>query len=111
LSRLFCGHKRCSLPEVSIISFLPLQFFVSVRLSKSNFLIRIKNVGKIKVLYIFKIVSVLTFLKIVIISTNHKYTNLSLSHIASLVLLDAIALTFMVDGSICRDLKRYCNLI
>ena len=27
-SRLFCGHKRCSLPEVSITSFLPLQFFI-----------------------------------------------------------------------------------
>ena len=37
-SRLFCGHKGCSLPEVSITSFLPLQFFVSVRLSESNFL-------------------------------------------------------------------------
>jgi len=36
-SRLFCGHKGCSLPEVSITSFLPLQFFVSVRLSESNF--------------------------------------------------------------------------
>ena len=34
-SRLFCGHKGCSLPEVSITSFLPLQFFVSVRLSES----------------------------------------------------------------------------
>jgi len=32
-SRLFCGHKGCSLPEVSITSFLPLQVFVSVRLS------------------------------------------------------------------------------
>jgi hypothetical protein len=41
-SRLFCGHKGRNLPEVSIISFLPLQFFVSVRLSKSNFLTNIK---------------------------------------------------------------------
>ena len=41
-SRLFCGHKGCSLPEVSITSFLPLQFFVSVRLSESNFLTHIK---------------------------------------------------------------------
>jgi hypothetical protein len=32
-SRLFCGHTGCSLPEVSITLFLPLQFFVSVRLS------------------------------------------------------------------------------
>jgi hypothetical protein len=31
-SRLFCGLKGCSLPEVSITPFLPLQFFVSVRL-------------------------------------------------------------------------------
>jgi hypothetical protein len=41
-NRLFCGHKGCSLPEVSITSFLPLQFFVSVRLSESKFLTRIK---------------------------------------------------------------------
>ena len=41
-SRLFCGHKGCSLPDVSITSFLPLQFFVSVRLSESNFLTHIK---------------------------------------------------------------------
>jgi len=39
---LFCGHKGCSLPEVSITSFLPLQFFVSVRLSESSFLTHIK---------------------------------------------------------------------
>ena len=38
----FCGHKGCSLPEVSITSCLPLQFFVSVRLSESNFLAHIK---------------------------------------------------------------------
>jgi hypothetical protein len=31
-SSLFCGHEGCSLPEVSITSFLPLQFFVPVRL-------------------------------------------------------------------------------
>jgi len=41
-SLLFCGHKGCSLLEVSITSFLPLQFFVSVRLSESNFLTHIK---------------------------------------------------------------------
>jgi len=41
-SRLFCGHKGCSLLEVSITSFLPLQFFVSVRLSESSFLTHIK---------------------------------------------------------------------
>ena len=41
-SLLFCGHEGCSLPEVSITSFLPLQFFVSVRLSESNFLTHIK---------------------------------------------------------------------
>jgi len=41
-SRLFCCHKGCSLLEVSITSFLPLQFFVSVRLSESNFLTHIK---------------------------------------------------------------------
>jgi len=41
-SRLFCGHEGCSLPEVSITSFLPLQFFFSVRLSEYNFLTQIK---------------------------------------------------------------------
>ena len=41
-SRLFCGHKGCSLLEVSITSFLQLQFFVSVRLPESNFLTHIK---------------------------------------------------------------------
>jgi hypothetical protein len=35
-SRLFCGHEGCRLLEVSITSFLPLQFFVSVRLSESS---------------------------------------------------------------------------
>jgi hypothetical protein len=47
-SHLFCGHKGCSLPEVSITSFLPPQFFVSVRLSESNFLTHIKMYAKLK---------------------------------------------------------------
>ena len=47
-SHLFYGHKQCSLPEVSITSFLPLQFFVSVRLSESNFLTHIKMWAKLK---------------------------------------------------------------
>jgi hypothetical protein len=41
-NRLFCGHKECSLPEVSVTLFLPLQFFISVRLSESSFLTHIK---------------------------------------------------------------------
>jgi hypothetical protein len=41
-SRLFCGHKGCSLPEASITSFLTLQIFVSVRLTESNFFTHIK---------------------------------------------------------------------
>jgi hypothetical protein len=41
-SRLFCGHKGRNLPKVSITSFLLPQFFVSVRLSKSNFLTHTK---------------------------------------------------------------------
>jgi hypothetical protein len=61
-SRLFCGLKGRNLPEVSIASFLLPQFFVSVRLSDPY-----KNVGKTKMLYNFKIVSVLTFLKIVLL--------------------------------------------
>ena len=36
-SHLFCGQKGCSLPEVSVTSFLPLQFFVFVRLLESNY--------------------------------------------------------------------------
>jgi len=47
-SCLFCGHKGCSLLEVSITSFLPLQFFLSVRLSESNFLTHIKMQAKLK---------------------------------------------------------------
>jgi hypothetical protein len=35
-SRLFCGHEGCGVPEASITSFLPLQFFVYVRLSESK---------------------------------------------------------------------------
>jgi len=42
-SHLSCGHKGCSLPEVSVTSFLPLQFFVFVRLLESNFLTHIKG--------------------------------------------------------------------
>jgi len=61
-------------------SFLPLQFFVSVRLLRVQFSDQYKNVGITKVLYIFKIVSVLTFLKIVllIVSINRKnFANLN----------------------------------
>ena len=50
-SRLFCGHKGCSLPEVSITSFLPLQFFLSIRLLESNFLTHIKMWAKLNVVY------------------------------------------------------------
>jgi hypothetical protein len=50
-SSLFCGHEGCSLPEVSITSFLPLQFFVSVRLSESNFLTHLKCRQNYSVLY------------------------------------------------------------
>jgi len=46
-SLLFCGHKWCSLLEVSITSFLPLQFFVSVRLSESSFLTHTKIKAKL----------------------------------------------------------------
>jgi hypothetical protein len=66
-SLLFCCHKGCSLPEVLITSFLSLQFFVSVRLSRVQFSDPYKNVGKTKTLYNLKIVSVLTFLKIVLL--------------------------------------------
>ena len=63
---LFCSHRRCSLPEVSVASFLPPQFFVSVRLSKSSFRTHIKMEAKL-VLYNFKMASVLTFLIIVLL--------------------------------------------
>jgi len=39
---LFCGHKWCSLPEISVTSFLPLQFFVFVKVLESNFLTHIR---------------------------------------------------------------------
>jgi len=41
-SPLFCGHNGFSLPEVSVTSFLLLQFFDFVRLLKSNFLTHVK---------------------------------------------------------------------
>jgi len=66
-SHLFRGHKACSLPEVSVTSFLPLQFFVFVRLLRVKFSDPYKNVGKTSVFYIFKIVYVPTFLKIVLL--------------------------------------------
>ena len=48
-SHLFCGHEGYSLPEVSVISFLPLQYYVFVRLLQSNFLTHIeKNSSFIK---------------------------------------------------------------
>jgi hypothetical protein len=47
-SRLFCGYKERNLPEVSITSFLLPQFFVSVRLSESNFLTHTKMQAKLK---------------------------------------------------------------
>ena len=65
-SCLFCGRRGCSLPEVSIISFQPLQFFASARLSKASFLTHIKMWVEFRVWYNFKTVSVLTFLKIVL---------------------------------------------
>jgi len=65
-SRLFCGHKGCSLPVVSITLFLLLQFFCLCKAVRTQFSDPYKNVGKTKVLYIFKTVSVLTFLKIVL---------------------------------------------
>jgi hypothetical protein len=80
-SLLFCGHEGCSLPEVSITSFLPLQIFRLCKAVRVQFSDPYKNVGKTKVLYNFKIVSVLTFLKIVllIVPTNCKnFANLRL---------------------------------
>jgi hypothetical protein len=41
-NHLFCGYKGRNLPEVSITAFLPPQFFVSLTLSKSNFLTHTK---------------------------------------------------------------------
>ena len=61
-SHLFCGHKGCSPPEVSVTSFLPLQFLRLCKAVRVQFSDIYKNVGKISVLYIFKIFSVLTLL-------------------------------------------------
>jgi len=64
-SRLFCGHKGCSLPEVHFVSAASiLRLCKAVRVQFSD---PYKNVGKTRVLYPFKIVSVLTFLKIVLL--------------------------------------------
>jgi hypothetical protein len=62
-SRLFCGHEGCSLSEVSVTSFLPLQFFRLCKAVWVQFCDPYKTVGTTGVLYryIFKIVSVLTF--------------------------------------------------
>jgi hypothetical protein len=65
-SHLFCDHKGCSLPEVSVTLFLPLQYFVFVRML-GPISDPYKDVGKTSVLYIFKRVSVLSFLKIVLL--------------------------------------------
>ena len=53
-SHLFCGHKGCSLPEVSVTSFLSLQFFVFLSAVRIKFSDPYKNIGKTKRLYIFK---------------------------------------------------------
>jgi len=66
-SRLFCGHEGCSLPEVSITSFLPLSILRLCKAVRVQFSDPYKNVGKTKMLYIFKIVSLLTFLKMVLV--------------------------------------------
>jgi hypothetical protein len=73
-SHLFCSHKGRNLPEVSIASNLLPQFFVSEAV-KVQFSDPYKNVGKTKVLYNFKIVSVLTFLKIVLLIVPINYKN------------------------------------
>jgi low affinity Fe/Cu permease len=71
-SRLFCGHKGCRLTEVSITSFMPLQFSCLCKAVRTQFSDPYKNVGKTKVLYIFKTVSVITFLKIVLLTFWHQ---------------------------------------
>ena len=42
-SRLSCGHKGCSLQQVSITSFLPLKFFVFLRLFEYTQWVSITN--------------------------------------------------------------------
>ena len=66
-SLLFCGHKACSLPEVSnnFLSAASILFLCkAVRVQFSD---PYKNIGKTKMLYILKIVSVLTFPKRVLL--------------------------------------------
>jgi hypothetical protein len=79
-SHLFCSLKGRNLPEVSIASFLPPQFFLLCEAVKVQFSDPYNNAGKTKVLCNFKIVFVLTFLKIVllIVPINCKnFANLS----------------------------------
>jgi len=80
-SRLFCSHRRRNLPEVSLYSFISaapiLRLCEAVKVQFSD---PYKNVGKTRVLYNFKMVSVLTFLKMVllIVPINCKnFANLS----------------------------------
>ena len=94
---MFCVHEGCSLPEVLITSFLPLQFFVFVRLLRVQFSDPYKNVGKTKVLYIFKIVFVLTFLKIIFLivpSNCENCANLDSLVIAILIEIDDFHISF-----------------
>jgi len=94
-SRLFCGHKGCSLLEVSLTSFLPLQFFFPVGLSRVQFSDPYKNVGITKVLYI---VSVHTFLKIVLLVVRincKKVANLTLRRLMSYICMEHPFLMFL----------------
>ena len=73
---LFFGLECCSLPEVAIISFLPLQLILLLcEAARVQFSDPYKNVGTIKVLYKFKIVYFLTFLKVflLIVTINFKH--------------------------------------
>jgi len=62
---LFCGHKGCSLPEVTVTSFSATSILRLCKAVRVQFSYPYQNVGKTSELYIFKIVSILTFLKIV----------------------------------------------
>ena len=62
---LFCGHMGCSLPEVTVTSFSATSILRLCKAVRVQLSYPYQNVGKTSELYIFKIVSILTFLKIV----------------------------------------------
>jgi hypothetical protein len=67
-SHLFCGHKWCNLPEVSVTAFLPLQFFVFVRLLESSFLTHIQMM--IIMMMVMMMIIIIIIIAVMILYSN-----------------------------------------